>query len=309
MKGGFFILMIALLFTQCTKSTSPPDPTAPPASPTGPTGNPVTATGLPSKVTDYKPGAGISGQRVITEFSYDANGWPAVIRMHSFDTSGTIPYTDSFRIDFQPTGGDNPPKSYDITWMVGTAPPAFGATEHHLLYYDNQNRIIKDSTNTTNWLDLAANKFTYSANRIFVDRFDYSSQFPNASVTPYTSDTLTLTNANITAYSSYYLGGGGSDLVETDTYTTSKSVNPLYQAKIANSLGAMLRFTYIGFSYIGDFISPSLMDRWTYQYRVSIPPWGLNYTWTTDASGKVVLGTGMDPTNGIGISEIYTFDY
>jgi hypothetical protein len=284
------ISLCILLISSCKKSTTPTNP-------------PPMKSNLPLTVTEYKPGS----QRIQTGLTYGSGGWPATISIHSFDTTGGIAYRDTALIRFQLTDSLTPPGSYDISWVIGTAPPDFGAIEHHLLYYDNNHRIVKDSTASTTGLDLASSKYIYDGSKIIVQKFDFSPQFPGT-YSPYEQDTLELVAGSISRYTAYYLGGGSPAFTERDIYTASTYPNPLYQTRVSNSLGAMLRLDNLGYGFIGDFLSVNLMSQWGYTPVENQAFTTLKYDLSTDASGRVLTGSGTDLTGG-GPADVFTYQY
>jgi hypothetical protein len=290
MQRVLALIILSALFS-CTRTVTPTPPVPP-------------ATTSSLSITEYKPHV----QKLVTDLTYDADQWPATIRIHSFDTLGGIGYRDTALITFQRSNSANPPESYDINWLIGTSPPDFGATEHHLLYYDNQSRIIKDSTSQTTGLDLASTVFIYNGNLITIQKYSYAAQVPGSWLM-YEQDTLNLASGNIGGYIGYYLGNGTSPIfTELDSYMSSDAGNPLYQPSVANSLGALFRSDFIGYNYIGDFISPKLMSQWGYTPSQNQALTQLDYAWTTDTQGRVVQGSGTD-VNGGGPADIFTFQY
>lgn len=280
-----------LLISSCKKTSTAVNPP------------PVAKSNLPILVTEYIP----HSQRILTGLTYGSGGWPATISIHTYDTTGGIGYRDTALIRFQLTDSLTPPGSYDISWVIGTAPPDFGAIEHHLLYYDNNHRIVKDSTASTTGLDLASSKFIYNGSQIIVQKFDVSPQFPEF-YSPYEQDTLGVVAGNIFRFIGYYLGGSSPAFTERDVYTASTYPNPLYQTRVSNSLGAMLRLTSFGYGYIGDFLSANLMSQWGYTPVENQAFTTLNYSWSTDAKGRVPMGSGTDIGGG-GPGDIFTYQY
>jgi hypothetical protein len=244
--------------------------------------------------------------KTVRNFSYDQNQQIGAVYTHTYDTSGGQAYLDSSLITYPSSSATTPPASYDIVWIVGTTTPASGATEHHLLYYDGQERIIKDSTSSkTNISNANPNLFTtyfvYNnstivAQSLYPDPNNPGSGLMNA------LDTFSLFNSNLVNSIQYNVAVGDTTIYRTDTYLFSTSKNPLYESTLANRLGAALRF-----NNIGDFISPYLMSQWTTNMGGN-SQFTRNYNWVTDSLGRVVQGFGTDKVSGQ-VTDYWTFQY
>jgi hypothetical protein len=288
MKYSYLILLSLALLFSCNKS--------------GTTNN--SNSSLLVSVTEYQPGS--ISTKTVRNFSYDQNQQLGAVHTHTYDTSGAQVYLDSSLITYPSSSATTPPASYDIVWMVGTTIPASGATEHHLLYYDAQDRIIKDSiTSKTNISNTSPNlfttKFIYTNSMIVAQLLYPDPNHPGLNLMN-ALDTFTLLNGNLVNNIQYVVAPGDTTIFRDDVFQFSTNKNPLYEASLSNRLGAVLRFTNIG-----DFISPYLMSQWT-GYLVSNGQFTRNYNWVTDSAGRVVQGFGTDKISGQ-VTDYWTFQY
>jgi hypothetical protein len=288
MKHLYLILLSLPLYFSCNKS--------------GSTNN--SNSSLLVSVTEYQPGA--ISTKTVRNFSYDQNQQLGAVHTHTYDTSGAQVYLDSSLITYPSSSATTPPASYDIVWMIGTTIPASGATEHHLLYYDTQDRIVKDSiTSKTNISNTSPNlfttKFIYTNSTIIAQLVYPDPNNPGFSLMN-ALDTFTLLNGSLINNAQYTVAPGDTILISNDAYLFSTFKNPLYEASLSNRLGAVLRF-----NNIGDFISPYLMRQWTSKMGTSIPA-TRNYDWVTDSIGRVVQGFGTDIQTGL-VTDYWTFQY
>ncbi len=287
MKYVHLLMLSFVLFFSCTKS-----------------GNTNNSNGsLLVSVTEYQTAPVIT--KTVRNFTYDQNQELGAVHTHTYDTSGGQAYLDSSLITYPSSSPTTPPASYDITWVIGSVNPAQGATEHHLLYYDGQNRIVKDSmsskTNITNSPDLFTTNFIYASSNIIAQ---YLYQNPNGpDINSMVGlDTFTIANSNLGNTIQYNVQPGDTSFYRSDNYLYSNSKNPLYESTLANRLGAVLRF-----NNIGDFISPYLMSQWTMNMGGN-NQFTRNYTWVTDSEGRIVQGFGTDKISGQ-VTDYWTFQY
>jgi hypothetical protein len=82
--------------------------------------------------------------KLIEIFSYNGSNQLAGIHGYSYDTSSESPSVDSVFISFTLTDTATPPSAYDLAFHNDGDNPA-DVTEHHLVFYDNQKRVIGDS--------------------------------------------------------------------------------------------------------------------------------------------------------------------
>ena len=288
MKYVHLFLLALVLLLSCSKS--------------GNTNN--SNSSLLVSVTEYQSAPVIT--KTVRNFSYDQNQQLGAVYTHTYDTSGGQAYLDSSLITYPSSSATTPPASYDIIWMIGSVNPSQTATEHHLLYYDGQERIIKDSTSSkTNISNANPNLFTiyfgYNNSTIVAQSSYPDPNHPGFSLMN-ALDTFSLFNGNLVNSLQYTVAAGNTSIFRTDTYLFSASKNPLYESTLANRLGAELRF--INF---GDFISPYLMSQWTSNSSTT-GQFTRNYNWVTDSLGRVTQGFGTDKISGQ-VTDYWTFQY
>ncbi len=288
MKYAHLSVLSLILFFSCSKS--------------GNTNN--SNSSLLVSVTEYQTAPVIT--KTVRNFSYDQNQELGAVYTHTYDTSGGQAYLDSSLITYPSSSATTPPTSYDIVWMIGTTIPATGATEHHLLYYNGQDRIIKDSTSSKTVIsntnpNLFTTYFIYNNSNIVAQYLYPDPNHPGSSLMN-SLDTFSLFNGNLANSVQYSVAVGDTSILESDAYSFSNSKNPLYESTLANRLGAALRF-----NNIGDFISPYLMSQWTSNMGGN-NQFTRNYNWVTDSLGRVVQGFGTDKISGQ-VTDYWTFQY
>ncbi|HWK05171.1 MAG TPA: hypothetical protein VNS58_16135 [Puia sp.] len=229
-------------------------------------------------------------------FSYDKQHQLAALHSYSYDTSTGSPFIDSFSVVFALTGSTTPPPSYDILYQYHWALPG-GLLEHHELYYDNQNRVVRDSIAAgNNGTNLTSVHFYYDSINTVGQNLGYDTTLGNQ-VTVGETDTFQIQSDNI-VYDLRYTQPGYFFL-HLYSYLYTTNVNPLYNQTFANSLGCVLVFH--GFA---DFRSKNLPSEAVKTDGV-LPGVGLNYSWTTDSIGRVIQGIAVYGSP----QQIYSFKY
>ncbi len=287
MKYVHLLLFSLILLFSCSKSS-----------------NTNTSNGsLLVSVTEYQTAPVIT--KTVRNFSYDQNQELGAVYTHTYDTLGGQAYLDSSLITYPSSSPTTPPVSYDITWVMGSANPIQAATEHHLLYYDGQNRIVKDSisskTNISNSPNLYTTNFIYGNSNIIAQYLYQNPSGPDIN-SMVALDTFTIVTGNLGNTIQYNVQPGDTSFYRSDSYLYSNNKNPLYESTLANRLGAVLRF-----NNIGDFISPYLMSQWTMNIG-GTNQFTRNYTWVTDSEGRIVQGFGTDNVSGQ-VTDYWTFQY
>ena len=244
-------------------------------------------------VSQYDPA---NQHKVVIEFTYDQDQQLAQIRAQRHDTTGSELFMDTSRMIFTGGGPTTPPAAYDMTWTKGTNAQLQTSVEHHLLYYDDQHRVIEDSmTSGTTGLNII--KFTYS------DGYTICNQYGAFGLL----DTLFTTNGNMnrraTYNPSYHNGIMTTNLNEIEIFGYSAYSNPRFQKDIANSLGALLTV-----ENLGDYLSINLMNQYQYTFSLNYISPVTSYSWATDDAGRVVQGTATVLSTGQ-VSNYYTFQY
>jgi hypothetical protein len=281
MRYLYFLLIALLSLFSCKKTTNSDN-------------SPAEKGNMLISVSRYVPD---SRYKTTIAFTYDQDEQVAQIRRQHHDTltDGTQ-FIDTSLMIFTGGGPSTPPSAYDITWTKGTDAQSQTSVEHHLLYYDNRQRVVEDSmSSSTTGLNII--KFTYSDGNIICNQYGSFGSL----------DTLFLINGNMnrraTYNTSYHSGIMTAYLHEIETFGYSAYSNPLFQKDIANSLGALLTV-----ENLGDYLSVNLMNQYQYTFSLNYIPPVTSYSWTTDDAGRVIRGTGTDLSTGQ-VSDYYTFQY
>ena len=147
--------------------------------------------------------------KFIEVFFYDKNNNIASLRIYSHDTTpGTIQNDDSTILNFtQYLNASVLPDAYDILfYYAGTASP--GETDHHQLFYDNQNRIILDSISASSASSFTIERFSYDlSGNVFGD---YLVGDPLNGYSSIQKDTFYIQNDNVIKDVSFQEPGGDS---------------------------------------------------------------------------------------------------
>ncbi len=288
MKYVYLLVLSLILFFSCSKS-----------------GNSNNSNGsLLVSVTEYQTAPFIT--KTVRNFTYDQNQELGAVHTHTYDTVGGQAFLDTSLITYPSNSATTPPASYDITWVMGSVNPAQGATEHHLLYYDGQSRIVKDSISSKTDISnptpkLYTTNFIYANSNIIVQYLYQNPSGPDIN-SMVGLDTFMLANGNLSNTIQYNVVPLDTGFYRSDSYLYSPSKNPLYESTLANRLGAALRF-----NNIGDFISPYLMSQWTMNLAGN-NQFTRNYNWVTDSLGRVVQGFGTYKISGQ-VTDYWTFQY
>ncbi len=264
MKTKLLPLFLLLTLLACQKSTSPdlnPDPKQ----------DSVNTTNV-FPVSILEP-----GYRQ-TNFTLDEN--KRIATLNEYDSSAGIAQ-DTLSMTFNYSDASTNPSSYDYIWTYSGNPPRYGATEHHILRYDDQGRIIVDSmTSRINYriaeTELYITNYTYSGENIVVK---YGSIGELHTLGPSVIDSIFINNGNLMRVAMYAATGNlptGSPY--ENIYTYSDYNNPLYQAILSKNLGVLFNISGTERTHtFGDFISPKLPNKWN----------DTSMTYNTDSSGKV----------------------
>ncbi len=288
MKYVHLSVLSLILFFSCSKS-----------------GNTNNSNGsLLVSVTEYQTAPVIT--KTVRNFTYDQNQELGAVHTHTYDTLGGQAFLDTSLITYPSSSPTTPPASYDITWVMGSVNPVQGASEHHLLSYDAQNRIVKDSISSKTDISnptpkLYTTNFIYANSNIIAQYLYQNPSGPDIN-SMVSLDTFMLSNGNLGNTIQYNVQPGDTSFYRSDGYLFSNSKNPLYETTLANRLGAVLRF-----NNIGDFISPYLMSQWTMNLAGN-NQFTRNYTWVTDSEGRIVQGFGTDKVSGQ-VTDYWTFQY
>jgi len=283
MKYPFSLAFIAFLTFSCTRTNN---------SPQGPSPSP--ADSLLKSYTIYSPGEHI---RQVQLFSYDSHLQLASLHSYTYDTSIGDAYLDSISVVLSLTGTATPPPSYDILYQYHWAPPG-GLLEHHVLFYDSQNRAVRDSIAAgNNQTNNTCVHFYYDAVSTVGQNLGYGPIDPNQVILG-EKDSFQIASENIFDDVRYAPPGYG--MIHEYAYLYSSYVSPLYNQTLAGSLGCTLLFH--GFS---DFRSKNLPSESAKVDGVSSGI-GLQYSWTTDSIGRVIHGVAV---TGIDLNPVQIHDF
>jgi hypothetical protein len=236
-------ILILTLFYACTKSGDPVKP-------------PLVI--LPTASTYYYANNHLISYR---NFSFDSSQHLVSVYLRQNDTidvSTGLFLVDSGTYYFNLNPSTNLPDGYYSVYKKSYT-GAQTNIETHLMYYNSQNQLIKDS----GLLNLAGQNpnpptsyFTYSGNTIICNSYLGGS--------PFLTDTLIMSNGNLIYFHK-------ETFVYTPTYSTA--ANPFYTPELSNSLGAFLMI-----EGIGEFISKNLPD-------------DNGFTWVTGNNGMISSGS------------------
>jgi hypothetical protein len=237
-----------------------------------------------SSVTSY-----ISPTRIINSFTYDSAHRLTQCGRTIYDTSAGLPYVSISTVSFSYTNGMTP-SSYTRS-EVGFP------DDIHQLSYDDQGRIVKDSSiSGSGYL----NYYSYSDNRIVSTNMIVES----GTLIVGTADTLFLTNGNVGLEHVDYTGNPG--LSGTVQYTFAPIANPTYHAAMSDSIGPLITMALIGgFSVSPDFISKNVIDRAGGTGQGYFGQ-SLSYGLSEDSKGRLSQITAVYPQ---GTKLTWTYDY
>jgi hypothetical protein len=279
----FFISLLALVFFSCTKTSSP-------------NLGPAIQDSLPNSFSLYLPQVHTKG---VEMFSYQAQTQLVAINAYSYDTSGGTPAIDSFFVSFTLGTVGVPPSAYDEIYHFQGDPPA-GESEHHVLVYDAQNRVIMDSITLSTTGNFAVQHYLYDNNGNTTVQWLFGDPQTPGSYAISQIDSMFIQSENIMIDINYSFSDGTLNHLFTRNYSSHN--NPLYNPALANSLGCLLVF-----NNFFDFRSKNLPTQFTDQENSS-PAVTINYLWSTDATGSVIKGVGTNATDGT-ILQVYNYTY
>jgi len=298
------ILFSAILtLSACSKSANPVDPPGPVPNPPKDSVSPAVV--YPVSFSHYTADYSFTTRQDFN-LQFDANKQLLSLSIHRFDTAGGNPTRDSSLFTFPVTAPGIPPGSYDYSWTRSTLPYfSYGASEHHVLWYDTQGRIIKDSM--TSWSSTTIEDiyfyktiFGYSNDRIDWTGISYGS---SVGALDFSKDTLLLSDGHINSWTHYLIGDPDSSSQLNQRCQYSSVRNPLYNSKLANSIGPLLMYYNLG-----DFISPLVVSLdISYKERYTQTA-SRHYTATADSDGNIIQLTGMEPRDSAP-TDVWTFKY
>jgi hypothetical protein len=279
----FFLSLLSVVFFSCTKTSSP-------------NLGPAIQDSLPNTFSLYLPQ---HRTKAVEIFGYEAQTQLATINAYSYDTSSGSPVIDSFSVSFTLGTAGAPPSAYDEIYHFQGDPPA-GESEHHMLVYDTQNRVIMDSITVSTISSFTVQHYLYDNNGNTTVQWLFGDPQTPGSYVINQIDTMYVQNENILTDINYTVTDGTLNHLFTRNY--SAHINPLYNSALANSLGCLMVF-----NNLLDFRSKNLPTQYIDQEYGS-PTITINYLWSVDATGSVTKGVGTSAADG-SIQQIYNFTY
>ena len=236
------------------------------------------------RISDYT-----QHELTLDSFAYDDHKNITRIIQWDFDTLQVPVISDSTVWKFTYAGSGVNPSSYSLNFYYGSTSgtPIITFTENHTLTYDNQGRVIFD---TTSGNEARARYFKYTSSYVAASQINYKDA----------ADTLFLNNGNVAQFSAF-----GSPLdIDPDFiyyYTNTDTPNPLYNVNSAIGAGIGPLLLIETFS---DFISKNVPAT----YKDSFGDIDFTYTFTTNSSGLPVKALTKDRTTGTVVGSI-TYNY
>ena len=265
MKKSILSLCILIFFFACKKNDS----------------NTPASTG--TLVTSIRSSDYTQQQLSIDSFVYDDHKNIIRIIVWDIDTLQVPVISDSTVLKFTYTGSGANPSSYLKNYYYGSTSgtPIISDTENHTLTYDNQGRVIFDTTSDNGG---RARRFKYTSSYIAVNQVPYKDTY----------DTLFLNNGNVTAYSAY------SDQYGIDfanVYTPAGTQNPFYN--VNSAIGAAIGPLVFIEAYV-DFISKNSPATSKDDFN------GINleYSYTTNSAGLPLKVLAKDRGTGIVVGSL-----
>jgi hypothetical protein len=250
-------------------------------------GSPIKGTGSPNPANNSFLSS-IGNSQVVDSFKYDNSNRITSIQL--MDTGNAMPGFGSI-ITFSYAGNAIAPASYTIS-------STFNSPQLHLLFYDGQNRIIKDSTPTSDGSEAVTTWAYPNGNIVEVATSIFEVD------TSQLIDTLFVNNGNISAAHSRSTSIAGQIIttqLDSIQFTYTTTVNPCFHQTFAATYGPLLNSLAFGYP---DFIS-------AYGIRTATTTTNIKgsdvmtengedtqtYTWTTDNKGRASLlkVTNSDP--------------
>lgn len=244
-----------------------------------------------SSATGYAP-----QQRIVDSFHYDSLHRIDTVTQSIYDSSSGTPKFNNWMVQFiyQDTLSPSPSwyNYYDI--------PLGGYGDYHLLSYDAQGRISKDtSLSGSGYVTF----FAYPNNEIAITTFYEGTPADNM------MDTLFLRSGDLWQQTLYLsiVPGQPDQEAGTAAYTGASAANPAYNAAISAAIGPLLfDFTLSTNRAFVDFVSKNAYE--ALNSTQSCSPFGisiLDFTLTNDDKGRLTrmtTGRGAAP-----VSIVYTY--
>ncbi|HET6254358.1 MAG TPA: hypothetical protein VFE32_09800 [Puia sp.] len=217
-------------------------------------------------------------QRIVDSFHYDTLNRIDTFTQSIYDTTSGSPMFNTWMVQFAYQGADTRP-----SWYNYYDQPLGGYGDYHLLSYDTDDRIAKDTSLSGSGY---VTYFSYPNNNIAATTF-YEGTPDNNLI-----DTLYVGSGNIDREAVYFSDiPGQPDVQEANVhFTDASTANPAYHAAISNSIGPLLfNLTFNGNGDFVDFISKNAFNGAA----------GINYTLSTDSKGRLAkMAASVGGTSG-----------
>lgn len=261
MKNYIRLLIIIVIIQSCTKPSKDNN------------------TPTSSLVTKFIAQDGAHHNYEVDSFQYDNNQHLIKLLQWNFDSTVAPISKDSSETDFIYSGTSETPSSYILNYL-----DISNTKENHVLFYDANNRISRDTV-------LNSNLGQVTCYRYFDSLIECITYFNNQNGGRFNND-----------QEIYHISGGNiykSDFNEfqDDTlynasyfnFKYSNIANPLYYQNISQGLGAWIRYN------IGcDIISKNIFSWYHYIDPMMSPELPYDFIWTTDGNGRISSGSSTD---------------
>jgi hypothetical protein len=225
-------------------------------------------------------------QRIVDSFYYDTLHRIDTFTQSFYDTSSGSPVFNTWMVQFLYQGPNTWPSWYNYYDI-----PLGGFGDYHLLSYDANDRITKDTSLSGSGY---VTYFSYPNNNIAATTLYEGTADDNL------IDTLYISNSNIGGEVVYLSNiPGQPDVLQGDVhFTNTSTANPAYHAPISNSIGPLLFNLTVNSN--GDFVDFISKNAWQ---RISgtegSPPSdvALTYTLITDSKGRLAKMTAGSGTS------------
>jgi hypothetical protein len=224
--------------------------------------------------------------RIVDSFYYDTLNRIDTFSQSIYDSGST--QSNSWYIQFIYQGNNTWP-----SWYNSFDPQLGGFGDYHLLSYDADNRITKDTSLSGSGY---VAYFSYPDNNIA------TTILPEGTPDDNLIDTLYLSNGNVSEQADYEsaIPGQPDALTGVADFTDASNANPAYHASISNSIGPLLyQYTLASSSGFLDFTSRNARKQInTTDPLLSYDVSPLNYSLTTDDKGRLAKMTSGSGSTG-----------
>jgi hypothetical protein len=225
-------------------------------------------------------------QRIVDSFYYDTLHRIDTFTQSIYDTSSGSPVFNTWMVQFLYQGTNTWPSWYNYYDI-----PLGGFGDYHLLSYDANDRITKDTSLSGSGY---VTYFSYPTNNIAATTL-YEGTADNNLI-----DTLYTRNSNISGEVVYLSDiPGQPDVLQGDVhFTDASTANPAFHAPISNSIGPLLfNLTANSNGDFVDFISKNAWQRIAGTEGSPPSNVAVTYTLITDSKGRLAKMTAGSGTS------------